>query len=125
MIINLVFGIIIGSVMSLFTIGHLSVSMVTDEKLSKLFLNKNFKSNKFLIAVLIVHFFNLILGLAFSLLFYFIFDDFIQLTITLLIIFGGIILVLILKPFWKHVFLETAVFILLYIWLMPLISSIL
>ncbi|MDP7194163.1 MAG: hypothetical protein QF496_01120 [Dehalococcoidia bacterium] len=125
MIINLVFGIIIGSVMSLFTIGHLSVSMVTDEKLSKLFLNKNFKSNKFLIAVLIIHFFNLILGLAFSLLFYFIFDDFIQLTITLLIIFGGIILVLILKPFWKHVFLETAVFILLYIWLMPLISSIL
>ncbi len=125
MIINLVFGIIIGSVMSLFTIGHLSVSMVADEKLSKLFLNKNFKSNKFLIAVLIVHFFNLILGLAFSLLFYFIFDDFIQLTITLLIIFGGIILVLILKPFWKHVFLETAVFILLYIWLMPLISSIL
>jgi len=125
MIINLVFGIIIGSVMSLFTIGHLSVSMVADEKLSKLFLNKNFKSNKFLIAVLIIHFFNLILGLAFSLLFYFIFDDFIQLTITLLIIFGGIILVLILKPFWKHVFLETAVFILLYIWLMPLISSIL
>jgi len=125
MIINLVFGIIIGSVMSLFTIGHLSVSMVTDEKLSKLFLIKNFKSNKFLIAVLIIHFFNLILGLAFSLLFYFIFDDFIQLTITLLIIFGGIILVLILKPFWKHVFLETAVFILLYIWLMPLISSIL
>ena len=125
MIINLVFGIIIGSVMSLFTIGHLSVSMVTDEKLSKLFLNKNFKSNKFLIAVLIIHFFNLILGLAFSILFYFVFDDFIQLTITLLIIFGGIILVLILKPFWKHVFLETAVFILLYIWLMPLISSIL
>ena len=125
MIINLVFGIIIGSVMSLFTIGHLSVSMVADEKLSKLFLNKNFKSNKFLIAVLIIHFFNLILGLAFSILFYFVFDDFIQLTITLLIIFGGIILVLILKPFWKHVFLETAVFILLYIWLMPLISSIL
>ena len=125
MIINLVFGIIIGSVMSLFTIGHLSVSMVADEKLSKLFLNKNFKSNKFLIAVLIIHFFNLILGLAFSILFYFVFDDFIQLTITLLIIFGGIILVLILKPFWKHVFLETAVFILLYIWVMPLISSIL
>ena len=125
MIINLVFGIIIGSVMSLFTIGHLSVSMVADEKLSKLFLNKNFKSNKFLIAVLIIHFFNLILGLAFSILFYFVFDNFIQLTITLLFVFGGITLALILKPFWKHVFLETAVFIFLYIWIMPLISSIL
>tara|TARA_B110000014_G_C19935201_1_gene483838 strand:- start:101 stop:478 length:378 start_codon:yes stop_codon:yes gene_type:complete len=124
MIINLVFGIIIGSVMSLFTIGHLSVSMVADDKLSKLFLNKNFKSNKFLIAVLIIHFFNLILGLAFSVLFYFVFDDFIQLTITLLFVFGGIIVALILKPFWKHVFLETTVFILLYIWIMPLISSI-
>ena len=125
MIINLVFGIIIGSVMSLFTIGHLSVSMVADEKLSKLFLSKNFKSNKFLIAVLIIHFLNLILGLAFSILFYFVFDDFIQITITLLFVLGGILLALILKPFWKHMFLETVVFILLYIWIMPLISSIL
>ena len=125
MIIYLVFGIIIGSVMSLFTIGHLSVSMVADEKLSKLFLSKNFKSNKFLIAVLIIHFLNLILGLAFSILFYFVFDDFIQITITLLFVLGGILLALILKPFWKHMFLETVVFILLYIWIMPLISSIL
>lgn len=124
MIIYLVFGIIIGSVMSLFTIGHLSISMVADHKLSKLFLNKNFKSNKFLAAVLVIHLFNLILGLAFSILFYFIFYDFIQLTFTLLIVFAGIIIALILKPFWKHVFLETTVFILLYIWMMPLISSI-
>ena len=124
MIINFVFGIIIGTVMSLFTIGHLSISIVADNKLSKLFLNKNLKPNNFLIAVLIIHLFNLILGLAFSILFYYVFDNFIQLTITLLFVFGGIIIALLLKPFWKHVFLETTVFILLYIWIMPLISSI-
>ena len=123
MIINFLYGIIIGTVMSLFTIGHLSISIVADNKLSKLFLNKNLKPNKFLIGVLIIHLFNLILGLAFSILFYFIFDDFIQLTITLLLVFGGIISALLLKPFWKHVFLETTVFILLYIWIMPLIAS--
>ena len=134
MIIAIVVGIITCTVMSLFTIGHVAIAIVSDKNLSILFINREVKSNEFLIGVIVIHLLNLIIGVAFSLFFYFVADIFvkqgiefymyiIQIFLSFLFLFGGLLFCFLLKTVWKHFLLEVLMFIVLYLWVMPGITS--
>ena len=134
MITALIIGGIVSTVMSLFTIGHCAIAIVSDNNLSKFFINKEVKSNSFVIGVLSIYFLNLIIGIVLNWVFYFVVtnspnlnSDFyfylIKILLSSLILFGGLLFSFLFKIFWKHIIPEVLIFISLYLWLMPKLTS--
>ena len=121
MIISIVFGIIISSVMSLITIGHFSIAMISDRNFFQVMINKKVKSNRFLLFVFLIHLTHLICGFVLSIIFFLISGNLLQILFTIFVGFLGIIICYLFRTFWKHIIIQMILFIIGYIWIMPIL----
>ncbi|MBM32489.1 MAG: hypothetical protein CL764_06520 [Chloroflexi bacterium] len=121
MIISIVFGIIISSVMSLITIGHFSIAMISDRSFFQILVNKKIKSNKFVLLVLFIHLLHLICGFVLSILFHLVSGNLLQILFTVFLFSLGIITSYLFRFLWKHIIIQMILFIIGYIWIMPML----